>query len=177
MAARQHLYALQDEGLVVANSRKEGVGRPVKEWQLTDAADAFFPHGYADLTAGLLGDIRKVYGEDGMARIVAERSVSQISSYRAGLTAAITLEDKLHRLAEIRTVEGYMAEMIEDDDGYAFVENHCPIRVAARACTGLCDSELEVFEAVLGPKVSIVRDEHILAGHRRCAYRVSEVAT
>jgi hypothetical protein len=57
------------------------------------------------------------------------------------------------------------------------VERHCPICVAATACTGLCRNELEVFQDVLGPEVRIERTEHIVAGASRCAYRVSSGAS
>jgi predicted ArsR family transcriptional regulator len=56
--------------------------------------------------------------------------------------------------------------------GFLFVENHCPICVAATQCQGFCESELELFGKVLGPGVDIQREEHIVAGARRCAYRV-----
>jgi len=36
----------------------------------------------------------------------------------------------------------------------------------------LCDSELDVFRAVLGEGVVIERTEHIMAGARRCVYRI-----
>jgi predicted ArsR family transcriptional regulator len=52
------------------------------------------------------------------------------------------------------------------------IENHCPICAAARACTNLCAGELRVFQQVLGPGVTVERIDHILAGARRCAYRV-----
>jgi predicted ArsR family transcriptional regulator len=54
------------------------------------------------------------------------------------------------------------------------VENHCPICVAAAACTNLCAGELHVFQAVLGEDVAVERTDHILAGARRCAYRISK---
>ncbi len=68
-----------------------------------------------------------------------------------------------------------MAEASRDESGaLILIENHCPICVAARACQKLCRSELEVFQAVLGPDVEIKRFEHILKGARRCAYRITE---
>ena len=39
-----------------------------------------------------------------------------------------------------------------------------------------CDRELETFQAVLGEDVAVERVEHILAGSRRCAYRVVATA-
>ena len=66
-----------------------------------------------------------------------------------------------------------MAEVTAAPDGsFLLSENHCPICVAARACQGLCRSELALFRAVLGPGVEVERSEHILAGARRCAYRI-----
>jgi len=177
MAVRQHLYALVNEGLVDATSEPSGVGRPVKKWHLTEAADQFFPQGYAELTAGLMGALRDVFGAQGLDRIIEARTREQISAYRARMAKADTLDARLQVLAEIRNEEGYMAEARPyADGGYLLVENHCPICVAAASCTGLCASELDLFRAVLGDDVAVERTEHILAGARRCAYRVTETA-
>ncbi|MEL6180470.1 MAG: MarR family transcriptional regulator, partial [Myxococcota bacterium] len=68
---------------------------------------------------------------------------------------------------------GYMASVERDADGaLLLIEDHCPICVAARGCQGLCASEQEVFQAVMGSEVDVHRTDHILAGARRCAYRV-----
>jgi len=45
-------------------------------------------------------------------------------------------------------------------------------RSIKKAIQGLCRSELALFRAVLGPGVEVERTEHILAGARRCAYRI-----
>ncbi len=39
----------------------------------------------------------------------------------------------------------------------------------------LCRSELTIFRAVLGVDIIVERVDHILAGARRCAYRVSKL--
>ena len=174
MAVRQHLYALADQRLVAARTEPRGVGRPAKLWSLTGSADAFFPNGYADLTADLLASIREAFGQEGISRIVEVRTRAQIAAYRARMDGAASLEERIRRLVAIRTTEGYMAEAtLASDGGMLFVENHCPICAAARACTGLCAAELHLFEAVLGPEVAVRRVEHILAGARRCVYRIS----
>ena len=73
----------------------------------------------------------------------------------------------------MRSAEGYMAEVQSTGRGaYLLIENHCPVCAAARACRGLCRSELEVFQAALGPDVEIERADHLLTGARRCSYRV-----
>lgn len=185
MAVRQHLYALESEGLVTFEEQSGKVGRPAKLWRLTPAADRFFPDGHAELTLGLLAALREALGEDGLERLLAVRTAEQIAAYRRRIESADPLKARLEALARIRSEEGYMAavetleaaetaESLEsvEGGGYLFVENHCPVCAAARSCQGLCASELEVFRRVLGPEVTVERSDHILAGARRCAYRV-----
>jgi predicted ArsR family transcriptional regulator len=172
MAIRLHLYELRDQGLVESENEPRPIGRPVKLWRLTAGADAFFPDGHADLATELIDGMRAVFGEDGLERIVTLRAGRQIESYRAALADTPDLAARVQALAARRSAEGYMAEAVPDADGWLLVENHCPICAAARACAGFCRSELAVFRAALGPDASIERVDHILAGARRCAYRI-----
>ena len=66
-----------------------------------------------------------------------------------------------------------MADVKPDGKGrFLLIENHCPICAAATACQGFCANELSLFRGVLGPGIGVERLEHIIAGERRCAYRV-----
>ena len=178
MAVRQHLYALQAEQLVTYHDIPRPRGRPAKRWQLTPAADRLFPEAYAELTLSLLTSITEAFGKAGLERLLALRSQQQVEAYRAQMRGQDTLPQRLAALAAIRTDEGYMAEVHPQADGsFILLEKHCPICVAAVACTGLCANELEVFQEVLGADVTITRTEHIVAGAPRCAYRVSAGAT
>lgn len=176
MAVRQHLYALQAEGLVTHQPEPRPVGRPAKRWCLTGDAEAFFPDGHQDLAVGLLGALREAFGAEGVEKLLEIRTAEQIATYDARLKGKGSLGARLRALAEVRSKEGYMAEVRrEGKDDYLLIENHCPVCSAARTCQGLCASELEVFQRVLGPGVTVVREDHILAGARRCAYRVRAV--
>lgn len=174
MAVRQHLYALEDEGFVSfqASPRDGARGRPSKLWRVEQPADAFFGDAHADLSVELIANIKDVFGEQGLEKLIAKRTKHQIAEYRAALASASSLKEKLKRLARLRTAAGYMAEAKSEGDGFLLVENHCPICRAAAACTGLCRQELEVFRAALGPEAAVERTDHVLAGARRCAYKV-----
>ena len=175
MAVRQHLASLESEALVEFEDERRSVGRPARVWRLSSAASARFPDSHADLTVDLLAVIREAYGEQGLDRLIDLRSKRQLASYREALGSG-PLEQKLDTLARLRTAEGYMAEWQRDADGCLFVENHCPICAAASACQRLCRDELEVFREALGPGVEVERIEHVLAGARRCAYRIRVAA-
>ncbi|MGF1608486.1 MAG: helix-turn-helix transcriptional regulator [Kiloniellales bacterium] len=173
MAVRQHLYDLQEQGLVAYEEEARPLGRPAKLWRLTPDADAFFPDGHAELTLSLLAAMGEAFGGEGLERLLAVRTREQIAAYRQRIGPGRPLPERLRRLAELRSEEGYMAAVEPQDDGsFLLVENHCPICAAAAACTGLCAAELAVFRATLGDDVSVERTDHILAGARRCAYRV-----
>ncbi|MDX1709519.1 MAG: metalloregulator ArsR/SmtB family transcription factor [Rhodovibrionaceae bacterium] len=174
VAVRQHLYDLEDRGIVRAVERPAARGRPKKDWELTRQAEAFFPNGHGELAASLMEELTKVFGADGLARLVRERTAKQVRAYRARLTTARSLDERVRLLAEARSEEGYMADVEAAADGaLMLVENHCPICDAARACSGLCAAELECFREVLGEDVKVERTSHILAGARRCAYRIT----
>jgi predicted ArsR family transcriptional regulator len=174
MAVRLHLYTLQAEQLVSYEEEPRPLGRPAKLWRLTSAADRLFPEGYAELALSLLSSIGNVFGKSGLERLLVIRTRDQIAAYRRRMTGQTSLAKRLKALAAIRTEEGYMADVKREPDGrFLLVENHCPICAAATSCTGLCAKELEVFQAVLGTHVAVTRTEHIVAGARRCAYRVA----
>ncbi|MEX0759800.1 MAG: metalloregulator ArsR/SmtB family transcription factor [Tistlia sp.] len=173
MAVRQHLYALQEEGFVAYEEEARPVGRPAKLWALTPAAERYFPDAHAELAAGLLSAMGEAFGDQGLARLLKARGEQLVAAYRRRLDGAAPLGARVAALAGIREAEGYMAAVEETPEGWLLVENHCPICVAATACSGLCQVELEVFREVLGEDAAVERTDHILAGARRCAYRVT----
>jgi predicted ArsR family transcriptional regulator len=173
MAVRQHLYALENQKMVAFTEVPRPRGRPEKQWQLTDGAASFFPDGHADLTVDLIGAMGEAFGSQGLKKLLTVRAQQQLQHYQSHLSRYKSLSRRLKRLAALRTEEGYMAEVLTEPDGtLLFVENHCPICTAAASCTGLCGSELEVFQGVLGDLAEVERCEHILNGDRRCVYRI-----
>ena len=176
MAIRQHLQSLKAEHWVMYREERRPMGRPVKLWQLTEHSVSRFPDSHADLMLDLLRGVETVFGSEGIAKILAERSRRQIQTYQTKLRDLGVNGDwqqQVRAIAQFRHQEGYMAEVLnEPGETLLLVENHCPICAAAQTCQNLCTSELEVFQAVLGPAIAIERVEHIVKGDRRCAYRI-----
>ncbi|KQV32481.1 transcriptional regulator [Rhizobium sp. Root1203] len=173
-AARQQLTKMAEEGLVeAATEAASGRGRPRQLWHLTPTGNGRFPDGHAELTANLLTTLVAQLGKPALDAVIAAREEETLRRYRNQVTAP-DLPARVRQLAAIRTGEGYMADCWEEADGsLLLVENHCPICAAATACAGFCRSELETFRAVLVARVE--REEHILLGARRCAYRIIAV--
>lgn len=176
MGVRRQLEAAEEKGLVSYADRPGKVGRPVRLWQLTDLGHARFPDRHAALTVDLIGQVRALFGDAAIDRLIDARESASEAAYRAAIDPAAPLPQRAATLALLREAEGYMAETESAADGSVLlVENHCPICAAARSCQNFCRSELDVFRRVLGPGVQVERVEHQLAGARRCAYRIVPV--
>src|SRR3546814_4785261 len=89
--------------------------------------------------------MKQTFGAEGLDKLLNVRAREQVIAYKARLDRQPSLSKKLKALAEIRTEEGYMAEVSKANGGYLLVENHCPVCSAAAACTSLCRLELAVF--------------------------------
>lgn len=176
-AARQQINRLQELGLVAGEQERPlGAGRPRQVWRLTEAGQRYFPDAHAQLSVQLIQSVRQLFGEGGLEQLIAAREAEARARYRAAGSAAC-LVDRMRQLAEIRTQEGYMARVVEQDDALLFIEDHCPICAAAKVCQGFCRSEQQLFQEIAGPAVQVLRGEFVPEGGNRCTYRVIPIAS
>lgn len=174
MGARQHLLRLERKKLVCNFLERASIGRPKQMWRLTELGHQRFPDRHSDLTLQLLDSVNSVFGEQGLAQLVSVREQEVLSKYRKALKHCKTLVSKVSVLALIRSDEGYIASVEKvSDQHYVLIENHCPICVAASQCQSLCRSELVIFQQCLGDKYTVERSEYLLAGDRRCSYKIT----
>lgn len=177
VGARQHLQAMESAGLVSqVMAEPEGRGRPAALWSLTPAADARFADRHGDLTVDLIQSIRSVVGQEGLERVLAERAGRQRAAYLAKV-GETPVAIRASKLARIRSSEGYMVEVSSAEDGsFLLVEHHCPVCEAAKTCETLCAGELATFETVFDGVATVERETHLMAGDRRCTYRITPTA-
>ena len=176
-AMRQRLERLLADNLVAYSDRTHGRGRPRRLWSLAPGAASLFPDTHAQLTVDLIGTIRSELGETALAKLLERRRQQITAVYRKRIAREPDIAKKLTALADMRSAEGYMAR-VETLAGESFllVEDHCPICAAALTCQGFCSIELQVFRNLFGPGWHIEREDHILSGARRCAYRITPAA-
>ncbi|PSU33001.1 helix-turn-helix transcriptional regulator [Photobacterium lutimaris] len=172
MGVRQHLQGLEEEGLVDFEDIKAKVGRPTRHWHLTQKGHRRFADRHSDLIIQMLDSVEELFGQDGLSKVVVRREDQTFEQYQAQLAGVENIAEKLQILTTLREREGYMAELHQDGEDFVLIENHCPICHAAQRCPSLCQSELAVFQRLLGNEYQVNRQEHIIAGERRCAYRI-----
>lgn len=167
---RQHLTALERDGLVSHHEQREGPGRPKHVYALTAAGDALFPRNYAELTTELL---EYVEDEDPalLTRIFDRRAHRRLECAQARL-AGLPFAQKVAVLARILDEDGYLADFERRDDGtFIITEHNCAVLSVAMRYSLACSSEMDFLRAAL-PEAEITRIAHRIAGAHSCAYLV-----
>jgi predicted ArsR family transcriptional regulator len=173
MGIRQHMLGLEESGEVAYIDKKAARGRPTRFWSLTEKTNSHFADRHDELTVQLIDSVIEVFGDDGLEKLITNREESSMRTYRLALADRYGIEEKLITLAKLRSDEGYMATVLKEDDFFWLIENHCPICAAATKCVNFCRSELQLFQSLLCDIANITREEHIVEGARRCAYKVT----
>nr|WP_252733875.1 metalloregulator ArsR/SmtB family transcription factor [Pseudoalteromonas sp. C2R02] len=181
MGVRQHLQVLEESGDISFEDKKAARGRPTRYWALTSKSNSRFSDRHEELTVQLIDSVKSVFGDSGLEQLISHREQASLDLYQTKLADKEGLEDKLNALAQLRTEEGYMANVVKgsldnkicDDSVYWLLENHCPICAAASSCLNFCRSELNLFQTILADVATVSREEHIIEGARRCAYKVT----
>lgn len=175
MGVRQHLADMAKHELVCqTEEEKQTRGRPVHLWKLTAIGHRQFPDTHSQVTLELIDVLRSNFGEDGLRQVIDQRGEQVRDHYQAELSkTGESLSDKIGRLSELRSEEGYMSEVRLLPDGWLLIENHCPICAAADSCQQFCVSELDTFRDLFKELATVDRNDHLLAGARRCAYKIS----
>jgi DeoR family suf operon transcriptional repressor len=167
---RQHLVALQGDGLVTHRNDRDGRGRPRHVYSLTPAGDALFPRNYVDLTNELL---QYVEDEDPelLARIFDRRAQRRLERARAR-TAGLSFPETVKIVAQILDDDGYLADFEAQPDGsFLITEHNCAVLAVAQRYRHACSTELAFLQAIL-PTATVTRIAHRLAGAHVCSYEV-----
>jgi DeoR family suf operon transcriptional repressor len=167
---RQHLTALERDGLLTHRRERDGRGRPKHIYSLTPAGDALFPRNYVDLTNELLD---YVAAEDPalLQRLFDKRAQRRLE--RAQTRAAgLPFREKVKIAATILDEDGYLADFTECPDGsFVITEHNCAVLAVAQKHHHACSTELDFLQALL-PEAEVTRIAHRIAGGHICAYEV-----
>ena len=173
-AVRQHLAALQADGLVLHREVRAGPGRPHHDYRLSERGDELFPRRYASIVTDLLVEAE---AEDPalIERMFERRRARRVERTLVRLEGK-SLAERVAELTRVLDEDGYLAEFDPQDDGsFRIVEHNCAILAVATQYGAACGTELEFIREVL-PDARVERVAHLLAGGHVCAYEVSPLS-
>lgn len=169
-AVRQHLLALEAQGLVSYVRLREGPGRPRHVFRLTGHGEDLFPQQYALMANEIL---RAISAEN---EGLTERVFGRIAEAQVKLASEqVRSKGRPERILElVQFIErfGYFPKVEMVDNGKATLTlRHCPLLNIATEHPGVCDIECKAMRKVLGTE-AITRVAHRLAGDAVCTYSI-----
>ncbi len=171
VAIRRQLRELMADGLVDGHAvRSPGPGRPAVAYQLTARGERLFPDRSSDLADDVLTFLHDERGKTEMIAFLRWRQKRQQAQYADELEDIDELGDRVRRLAELLSADGFLAEADVGDDGIALTQKHCAIKDAAAAHPQLCAFEAALFRQLLGAQVQ--RRQTIAGGSTACVCEV-----
>jgi predicted ArsR family transcriptional regulator len=172
VATRRHLTVLEEEGFVTSRTvKRPGRGRPAAWYQLTEDAEALFPHRYDRLASEVLDFLTEQHGRAGLRAFLRWRLEREAAELRQAVTAE-DLHERLAQLAEALSEAGFAAEVEPGADGFQLVQNHCTIADVAKAHPEVCAYEAAAFSQVLGRDVKLSRRDTMASGAPACVCNV-----
>ncbi len=167
---RQHLTALEREGLVYISGLRRNVGRPAHLYALTERAESFFPKHYERLVCELIESVAAVGGDTAVSEVLEQRRKT-LSADLAPKLAGKSRAAQVTVLADTLAAQGYMCECEQLENGdFLMTQYNCPFDCVARRYPQICDQELRLYEDLLA--TPITRDMTIAEGGHCCRYRI-----
>jgi DeoR family suf operon transcriptional repressor len=168
--ARQHLTALEQDGLVAHRLERAGPGRPRHWYELSSTGDALFPRHYGALTTELLSYVQDEDPEM-LQRIFQRRGQRRLDGALRRMEGH-DFPERVRILATILDEDGYLADFRAEDDGsYVITEHNCAVLSVALRYGHACSSELDFLQRAL-PGATVERIAHRINGAHVCAYRI-----
>ncbi len=169
ISVRHHLTNLQMEGLVQAEEKRHGVGRPRLVYALTEEGMERFPTRYLRLTTRLLAQMKESMPEPLVSKLfsqVAEDLAADYSEQMKGLN----MEERLEAVKELLAQEGFTVEWEKKDDKYQIHEISCPYYQIGVTHPEVCAVDQTLISKMLA--VPAEKVQCILNGNAHCTYVV-----
>ncbi|MCE5171355.1 transcriptional regulator [Paenibacillus profundus] len=170
MGVRRHLYAMQQEHLLVTDMVRQPMGRPLQMYRLSDNGNERFPKQYHQLILDLLKEMESWQEKNGVQRLFEGRKQSLLEKYAPQLSQK-SFDERVQALGNIQDMNGYMVETEPVDDGsWLLHEYNCPIAQVTQLYKEPCACELALFRDLL--EADVERTECLAEQGQRCTYRI-----
>ncbi len=166
-AVRAHLTTLERDGFVRQQGARRGAGKPAYEYELAPEAENLFPKSYGQVLNELLQVL-----EERMSRVELEdmlRTVGRRISTKWNIPQG-DLRVRLEAAVEVLNEMGGMAELEQENGGYAIRSYSCPLAAIVPGHPEVCTLASTLLTELVGVPIQ----EHCECGERpRCRFAVA----
>ncbi|HEY9722041.1 MAG TPA: HTH domain-containing protein [Oscillatoriaceae cyanobacterium] len=151
-AVRQHLAALEGDGLVKQGELRVTAGRPSRLYVLAERGMELFPRQYSWFSELMLEAIRRERGAEGLSAWLRELARSIASAQASGLEGA-SLEERLEATVTLMNALAYDAAAA--DGKFAIEASNCVFHHLAAKFPEVCHFDRALIEGLLGTSVDM----------------------
>jgi predicted ArsR family transcriptional regulator len=166
-AVRQHLSALERDGMVTRGPTQPTGGRPEQLYRITPSGQERFPRQYSWFAEMLMKTLETHAGRDGAAEQLDEMGRNVGEGLRAQLPETADPEQRLSQIAGHMAELGYEASA--NPDAFEIEAQNCVFHQLATKYPQLCRFDLGLLEAASGQTVQ--HRACMVRGDAKCCFR------
>lgn len=152
-AVRQHLTALEADGLVKVSGSRATAGRPQQLFALTAKGHELFPRQYSWLARLMIESVQAETGADRVAQRMAAMGASVGKQLREQHRDLDTVRERVYKLSEVMEQLGYDASAAGSRDGTTIEASNCVFHELALANPAICEFDRALLASFAGTRV------------------------
>jgi predicted ArsR family transcriptional regulator len=173
-AVRQHLTALERDGMVAKGETQSTGGRPEQLYGLTTAGHELFPRHYSWFAELLINSLREEQGTDALRERLEGMGKAVGRQVAAKLAGVKDKGERIRALAGIMRELGYQSGSIDPakEKLPAIEATNCVFHSLAKCYPEVCHFDLAMMSEVVGSDV--IHDECMVRGGNVCRFKFKE---
>ena len=169
ISVRHHITRLLADRLVGSTEERHGVGRPRRQYFLTDEGREQFPTRYLRLTLRLLDQLKGTLPQPMVSRLFAQMAENLAAGYENELDG-LPMEERLNIVTHLLTGEGFTVDWVKQGDTYQIRESNCPYFHIGQNHPEVCSVDQTLISTILS--VPAEKIKCMLQGDNNCTYIV-----
>ncbi len=169
-AVRQHLAALENDGLVTQGASRPSGGRPEQLYVLTDAGKELFPRHYSWFAQLMVESIKQESGAGGLRErmgVMGSEVAQQLRQQYSGLE---NQQQKVEKLSDVMEQLGYNTKSTKVVDGVPTIEaDNCIFHNLAIKNPEICQFDLALLSTFTDSEVD--HQECMASGGNVCRFK------
>ena len=171
-AVRQHLAALENDGLLKKGVTRASGGRPEQLYVLTDKGNECFPRHYAWFAQLLVESVQQEAGVDGLGERLSRMGAQAGNQLSAQHPELVGRGEKIQKLSEIMEQLGYAARSAGGDKTDAIEADNCVFHTLALKNPNICQFDLALLSAFTDSAVD--HQECMAKGGNICRFKFNQ---
>jgi predicted ArsR family transcriptional regulator len=173
-AVRQHLTALERDGIVVKGAMQSTGGRPEQLFGLTTAGHELFPRHYSWFADLLISSLREEQGTEALRERLEGMGKAVGRQVATRLAGAKDKAERVRLLSEIMRELGYQSGSVTmaNEKLPAIEAANCVFHSLAQRYPEVCYFDLAMMSEVVGSDV--IHDECMVRGGNVCRFKFKE---